>query len=68
MGGKRLSNKESLLRLNILKSVKEYYDEVFKNKEEWKEGNKINYGGRYFDEDEMMNLTEATLRFLAYYG
>lgn len=58
-----MSNKENLLRLKMLENVKEYYNEVFKNKEEWKEGNKINYGGRYFDEDEMTNLTEATLDF-----
>lgn len=58
-----MSNKEGELRSKILGNVKEYYDEVFKNKEEWKEGNKINYGGRYFDEEEMLNLTEATLDF-----
>ncbi|MBU3202294.1 lipopolysaccharide biosynthesis protein RfbH [Clostridium estertheticum] len=58
-----MPDKESLLRLNILENVREYYDEVFKNKEDWTEGNKINYGGRYFDEDEMINLTEATLDF-----
>ncbi|MBX4262736.1 lipopolysaccharide biosynthesis protein RfbH [Clostridium estertheticum] len=58
-----MPDKESLLRLNILENVREYYDEVFKNKEDWTEGHKINYGGRYFDEDEMINLTEATLDF-----
>ncbi|MBU3174464.1 lipopolysaccharide biosynthesis protein RfbH [Clostridium estertheticum] len=58
-----MPDKESLLRINILENVREYYGEVFKNKEDWTEGNKINYGGRYFDEDEMINLTEATLDF-----
>lgn len=58
-----MANKETLLRAKILENVKEYYNEVFKNKEEWKAGNKINYGGRYFDEEEMINLTEATLDF-----
>ncbi|MGL6154085.1 MAG: lipopolysaccharide biosynthesis protein RfbH [Cetobacterium sp.] len=58
-----MSNRENLLRLKILENVKEYYNEVFNNKDEWEEGKKINYGGRYFDEEEMLNLTESTLDF-----
>ncbi|MBU3130862.1 lipopolysaccharide biosynthesis protein RfbH [Clostridium gasigenes] len=58
-----MSDKEKILRLKVLEDVKEYYNEVFKNKEPWVEGAKINYSGRYFDEDEMINLTEATLDF-----
>ncbi|MBB6714052.1 lipopolysaccharide biosynthesis protein RfbH [Clostridium gasigenes] len=58
-----MSDKEKILRLKVLEDVKEYYNEVFKNEEPWVEGAKINYSGRYFDEDEMINLTEATLDF-----
>lgn len=58
-----MSNKEKELREKVLDNVKEYYDEVFKNKKSWEVGDKINYSGRYFNEEEMLNLTEATLDF-----
>lgn len=56
-------NEEIQLREKVLKDVKEYYDKIYKNKSEWKEGNKIHYGERIFDEEEMENLAEATLDF-----
>lgn len=58
-----MSDREKELRAKVLEDVKEYYDEVFGNKKEWKDGDRINYGGRYFDSDEMLNLTESTLDF-----
>ncbi|MCR9011311.1 lipopolysaccharide biosynthesis protein RfbH [Gabonibacter chumensis] len=51
-------------RERILKLVREYYIEEFKEKEtEFKEGDRIGYGGRYFDQDELENLVNASLDF-----
>ena len=51
-------------REQILKLVGEYYLEEFKEKEtEFKEGDRIGYGGRYFDQDELENLVNASLDF-----
>lgn len=51
-------------REQILKLVREYYIEEFKEKEtEFKEGDRIGYGGRYFDQDELENLVNASLDF-----
>ena len=46
----------------ILNSVKEYYKK-FMVKPEYKDGDRISYASRVFDEKEMMNLTDATLEF-----
>ncbi len=46
----------------ILNSVKEYY-KAFMVKPEYKDGDRISYASRVFDEKEMMNLTDATLEF-----
>lgn len=56
-------NEEIQLREKVLKDVKEYHDKIYKNKCKWKEGDKISYGGRIFDEEELENLAEATLDF-----
>ena len=51
-------------REQILKLVREYYIEEFKEKEtEFKEGDRIGYGGRFFDQDELENLVNASLDF-----
>ena len=46
----------------ILESVKEYYKK-FMIKTEYKEGDRISYASRVFDEREMMNLVDASLEF-----
>ena len=53
---KQEANKE------ILESVKEYYKK-FMVKPEYRDGDRIAYASRVFDEKEMMNLADAMLEF-----
>ena len=53
---KKEANKE------ILNSVKEYY-KTFMVKPEYKDGDRISYASRVFDEKEMMNLADSMLEF-----
>lgn len=46
----------------ILNSVKEYYKK-FMVKPEYKDGDRISYASRVFDEKEMMNLADSMLEF-----
>ena len=46
----------------ILGSVKEYY-QTFMQRSEYKEGERIPYASRVFDENEMMNLVDSSLEF-----
>ncbi|MCR5764390.1 MAG: lipopolysaccharide biosynthesis protein RfbH [Treponema sp.] len=46
----------------ILESVKEYYKK-FMVKPEYKDGDRISYASRVFDEKEMMNLADSMLEF-----
>src|SRR5574344_1182563 len=46
----------------ILESVKEYYKK-FMVKPEYKNGDRISYASRVFDEKEMMNLVDSSLEF-----
>lgn len=46
----------------ILDSVKEYYKK-FMVRPEYKDGDRISYASRVFDEKEMMNLTDSALEF-----
>ena len=46
----------------ILNSVKEYYKR-FMVRPEYKDGDRISYASRVFDEKEMMNLTDSALEF-----
>lgn len=46
----------------ILESVKEYYKK-FMVKPEYKEGDRISYASRVFDEKEMVNLVDSSLEF-----
>ena len=52
-------NKEELLRKKILEYTAEYFHLVKNNKE----NNKISYGGRIYDEKEMMTLVDSALDF-----
>lgn len=48
----------------ILELVKQYYQEEFESKrKEFNPGDRVSYGGRFFDEKELLNLTESTLDF-----
>ena len=50
-------------REQILSLVKEYYQEQFGQQKEFREGDKITYGGRKFDEQELVNLVDSSLDF-----
>ncbi len=62
MKGVNKMKREETLRKEILEKVKEYYTLTHK-KEDFKKGDWINYGGRIYDENEMMNLVESSLDF-----
>ncbi len=46
----------------ILNSVKEFYSK-FMEKPEYKDGDRISYASRVFDENEMVNLVDSSLEF-----
>lgn len=57
-------NKLDNLKEEILEKVKEYYNLKFGDKKEFIEGETyVNYGGRFFDEKEMVNLVDSSLDF-----
>ena len=47
----------------IIALVQNYYKETFGQLKEFGAGDRIAYGGRFFDEKEMVNLVEASLDF-----
>lgn len=52
------------LKQEILEKVKEYHNLKFGEKKEFIEGETyVNYGGRFFDEKEMVNLVDSSLDF-----
>ncbi|MCR5056141.1 MAG: lipopolysaccharide biosynthesis protein RfbH [Clostridia bacterium] len=53
---------EQEARARILDEVKEYALRFHKRKE-YKEGDRISYGGRVYDSDEMVSLVDASLKF-----
>ena len=54
--------KEEEARAKILEEVSEYASRFHKRKE-YKEGDRIPYGGRVYDGDEMVSLVDASLKF-----
>lgn len=57
-------NKKKELRAKILELTREYYKEVHGVSHEFIPGkSRINYGGRYFDAEEMVNLVDSSLDF-----
>jgi len=59
----------SELRQKILELVREYYQENHAVKGDFQPGvTKVNYGGRIYDEAEMVNLVSASLDFWLTYG
>ena len=58
-----MSRKEEL-KQQILELTREYYREVHGQKKEFKPGETfVNYGGRYFDDAEVVNLVDSSLDF-----
>lgn len=58
-----MSKKEELKK-KILELTREYYKESHGQKKEFVAGETfVNYGGRYFDADEMVNLIDSSLDF-----
>ena len=47
----------------ILGLTRQYYKEQFGTKKEFEEGDRINYAGRVFDEEELVNLIDSSLEF-----
>lgn len=58
---KNVTEKEA--REDILNRVKDYYTNFLKNRTEFKEGDKITYSGRIFDENEICSLVDSSLDF-----
>ena len=57
-------NKKEELKQRILDLTREYYHEVHEVKPAFEEGKTfVNYGGRYFDAEEMVNLVDSSLDF-----
>jgi len=50
-------------REQILSLVKAYYYETFGQEKSFSPGDRIAYGGRKFDEEELLNLVDASLDF-----
>ena len=64
-------NREEELKQEILNKTKEYYELVHKPQQQKKfiEGkSRVNYAGRVFDENEMINLVDSSLDFWLTYG
>ncbi|MBO5354880.1 MAG: lipopolysaccharide biosynthesis protein RfbH [Clostridia bacterium] len=53
---------ESEAKREILDLVKEYCD-TYHNQKEWKEGDRISYASRVYDNEEMVNLVDSSLEF-----
>ena len=52
------------LRKEILEKVEQYYQATFNKEEVFEEGvSRINYGGRFFDADELTTLVDSSLDF-----
>ena len=47
----------------ILELVKEYYNHYHKENDEYRDGDRITYAGRVYDEEEMVNLVDSALDF-----
>lgn len=57
-------NKKEELKKQILELTREYYNEVHAPQKEFVPGKThVNYGGRYFDAEEMVNLVDSSLDF-----
>lgn len=58
-----MSNKENI-KQQILELTRLYYHEAHERKPEFKQGETfVNYGGRYYDAEEIVNLVDSSLDF-----
>ena len=56
--------KKDTLKAQILELTREYYNEVHGQSQIFEPGKtKVNYGGRFFDAEEMVNLVDSSLDF-----
>ena len=56
--------KKEGLKAQILELTREYYKEVHAQKKEFEPGKSfVHYGGRYFNDEEMVNLVDSSLDF-----
>ena len=51
------------LKNNIMELVCQYYELYHKSVADYEEGDRIQYSGRVYDSDEMVNLVDAALEF-----
>ena len=57
-------SKKTEIKQQILALTREYYREVHGQKKDFKPGETyVNYGGRYFDDAELVNLVDSSLDF-----
>lgn len=57
------SEKEQQLKQQAIEAAVRYYEIKHKTKKEFTPGDKISYGGRIFDEKEIINLVDSALDF-----
>ncbi len=59
-----MMDRKEQLKQEIFRLTREYYQEVHASKGKFVPGKtKVNYGGRFFDDEEMVNLVDASLDF-----
>ena len=59
-----MMDRKEQLKQEIFRLTREYYQEVHASKGKFVPGKtKVNYGGRLFDDEEMVNLVDASLDF-----
>ena len=58
-----MCEQEQALRQQVLDAAKRYYEAVHKPPKEYAPGDRISYGGRVFDEKEILNLVNSSLDF-----
>ncbi|MDF2472490.1 MAG: DegT/DnrJ/EryC1/StrS aminotransferase [Anaerocolumna sp.] len=54
---------EKKLRQEVIEAAIKHYEVKHKNEVDFKPGDRISYGGRFFDENEIINLIDASLDF-----
>ena len=51
------------MRKAVFAAVEKYYQEYYATKPQWQQGDKLSYGGRVFDQEEMITLVDSALDF-----
>ena len=57
------TSNEKQMKEHILSLVKEYCDKYHNQKEEFKEGDRVPYASRVYNQEEMVNLVDSALEF-----